>query len=138
MKRKSDAKNLPSVEWRVRYCRKLLACGKWHYRLSGKLSEKWGVSPAMVRIHAAEARRQLRASDEARDDAKLFEELLQEAIEMARDAGGTKGASLLLDASEKVAKRGGIYKAEKVDVRHKGLRPTSLADIAAKRKEKAA
>lgn len=138
MKRKSDTGRLPSVEWRVRYCRKLIACGKWHYRLSGKLSEKWGISPAMVRIHAAEARRQLRASDEARDDAALFEELIQEAIERARVIDGPASAKILLQAADMVGKRGGVYKAEKVDVRHKGLRPTSLADIAAKRKEKAA
>lgn len=134
-KRKSKAKEPPPVEWRVRYCRKLIACGKWSRKLSGPLSERWGITPAMVRIHAAEARRQLVSVGEIQDDASLFNELIAEAIEIARDAGGTQGARLLLDAADKVAKRGGIYKAEKVDVRHKGVRP--VADLAAAKKKAA-
>lgn len=130
---KSDMPATPSVEWRVRFVRKLIASHQWGPRVPGKLARKWDVTPAMIRIHAAEARRQLRSADEAHDDAKLFQELVDEAIDMARDAGGHQGARLLLDAADKVAKRGGIYKAEKVDVRHKSVR--SLAEIAAERKK---
>lgn len=115
MKRKSDTHEPPSVEYRVRYIRKLLASGAYTFRTSGKLARRWGIGAPMVRIHAAEARRQMRSADEARDDAALFQELIEEAIEMARDTGGTQGAKLILDAAEKVAKRGGVYKPEKIE-----------------------
>lgn len=132
---KSDMPATPSVEWRVRFVRKLIASHQWGPRVPGRLARRWDVTPAMIRVHAAEARRQLRSADEAHDDAKLFQELVDEAVELARDAGGVQGARLLLEAADKVAKRGGIYKAEKLDVRHKKVR--ALADIAeARRKAK--
>lgn len=116
-KRRPDARttaNEATVEARVRFCRKLIAGGLWTPRTSGKLAERWGVGAHQVRIYGAEARRQLVSADEARDDARLFNDLINEAIDEARGCEFGKDRSrLLLQAAEMVAKRGGLYKPER-------------------------
>ena len=92
----------PPVWLRVRAIRLHLEAGTWSGEVERELAEDWGLEPAVVRRHAAEAQRQLEAVLDAGAAAKQIEADLSAAIQTAFAQGDMGAVQRLLETRLKL------------------------------------
>ena len=96
------ARMAPPVFLRVRTIRRLIETGAWGPEAAAELEAEWGLTPAVVRSHAAEAGRQLEAVLDAGAAARQIEADLAAAVEMAFSQGDPAAVQRLLETRLKL------------------------------------
>jgi hypothetical protein len=92
----------PPVALRVRTIRLRLDAGTWSSEAGDELAAEWGLDPAAVRRHAAEAQRQREAVLDAGAAARQIEADLAIGVQMAMEAGDLNALKGLLEARLKL------------------------------------
>lgn len=92
----------PPIWLRVRAIRLHLEAGTWSGEVERELAEEWGLDPAIVRRHAAEASRQLEAVLDAGAAARQIEADLSAAIQTAFAQGDMGAVQRLLETRLKL------------------------------------
>ncbi len=105
---KPVAPNAPPTMERVQLCMDYMLGGTWGPQREAELARAWDVSPSTVRRAAAEASRLVRSKTSPEDIKDRLESLVGEALDMAREAGGTQGAAILLRAAQVLAQVHGV------------------------------
>lgn len=96
------APEAPPVWHRVRCIRRHLEAGTWGPEVAAELEATWGLTPAVVRTHAAEAQRQREAVLDAGAAARQIEADIDAALQEAFTQGDMGAVQRLLETRLKL------------------------------------
>lgn len=114
----------PPVALRVRAIRRLLEAGAWGPEAADELQRAWGLSPAVVRGHAAEAARQMEALLDAAAAPRAIDADLVAALDLAFAQGDMGAVQRLLETRLKLYGIG-AHRDPKNDPKPVAAQPTS-------------
>jgi len=108
----------PPIRLRVRTIRLHLEAGTWGPGVEREMAEEWGMDPAVVRRHAAEASRQIEAVLDAGAAARQIEADLAIGVQMAMETGDLNALRGLLETRLKLHGIGAHKRPENNPVVH--------------------
>ena len=114
----------PPVALRVRTIRLRLDAGTWSSEAGDELAAEWGLDPAAVRRHAAEAQRQREAVLDAGAAARQIEADIDAALQVAFQAGDMGAVQRLLETRLKLHGIGAHKRPEAGPSIHQQPEPT--------------